>query len=71
MGLTRQRLTGEVPAAREGNSLCCFGNTAIAVAALAATAAFAASADASCAVANIVPDFRPASLCHRCRATLL
>lgn len=24
-GLTRQRLTGEVPFAREGNTLCCFG----------------------------------------------
>lgn len=24
-GVTRQRLTGEVPFAREGNTLCCFG----------------------------------------------
>lgn len=24
-GVSRQRLTGEVPFAREGNTLCCFG----------------------------------------------
>ena len=25
VGLTRQRLLGEIPFARDGNSLCCFG----------------------------------------------
>lgn len=27
LGVTRQRLAGEVPFAREGNTLCCFGET--------------------------------------------
>ena len=27
LGVTRQRLAGEVPCAREGNTLCCFGET--------------------------------------------
>ena len=27
LGVTRQRLAGEVPFAREGNTLCCFGKT--------------------------------------------
>lgn len=26
LGVTRQRLAGEVPFAREGNTLCCFGD---------------------------------------------
>ena len=26
-GLTRQRLLGEIPFARDGNSLCCFGTS--------------------------------------------
>lgn len=29
LGVTRQRLAGEVPFAREGNTLCCFGETLI------------------------------------------